>query len=65
MLKKLTKKLTGPFKTKTKKKARKEEEDPLCPVIYDVGRLEANSLCAAYRSNDFTALFSSLEAYIA
>jgi hypothetical protein len=34
------------------------------PVIYAIGRLDANSQCAACRSNDFTALFSLSEAYI-
>jgi hypothetical protein len=58
----MLKKLTRPFKTK--KREQKGEDDPLSPVIYGVGRLEANSLCAACRSNGFTALFSRSEAYI-
>jgi len=42
----------------------KKEENPLSPIIYGLGRLEADSLCAACRSNDFTALFRNPEKYI-
>jgi hypothetical protein len=51
-----------PFNTRDKEA--KEEDDPRCPVIYVVGRLEANSLCVACRSTDFAALFSRSEAYL-
>jgi hypothetical protein len=58
----MPKKLTRPFEAK--KEERKQEDHPLSPVIHGIGRLEANSLCAACRSNDFAALLSRSERYI-